>query len=161
MASRWQSFSPVWNQLQELNNGPLWNQLQSLQTEMNRVFDRWTGDGSPGRGFAVGYPVVNVWEDQESVYLEAELPGVDQRELEIYVTGGNQLTLKGTRNPGVPEKGIWHRQERPSGNFSRTLTLPFEVDRDKVEARFDSGVLCIKLAKHETAKPRKIVVKGE
>ena len=144
--SRWQTFSP------------LWNHLQQFQSEMNRLFDRWSDGGRPG---LAAFPPVNVWEDAEHAHVEAELPGLDLKDLEIYVSGGNQLTLKGERKPNVPEKGVWHRQERGFGQFVRTVTLPFPVDPEKVEGHFEHGVLLIKLAKHESAKPRKIVVKGE
>ena len=60
----------------------------------------------------------------------------------------------------MPEKGVWHRQERGFGAFTRQLALPFPVDADNVDARFENGVLLVKLAKHEAAKPRKIVVKS-
>jgi HSP20 family protein len=127
---------------------------------MNRLFDRY-GNGA-NRLFGLGgYPAVNLWEDNDNVYLEAELPGVEFKDLEIYVSGGNELTLKGERKPAVPERGVWHRQERTFGAFSRSLTLPFPVDPDKVEARLENGVLFVKLAKHEAAKPRKIKVKAE
>ncbi len=146
-ATRWQPFNPIWNQLQQ------------LQEDMNRVFERWSEDGGRLLGRSA-YPPVNVWEDAENIYVEAELPGLSLNDLEIYVTG-NQLTLKGERRQPVPEKAVWHRQERGFGTFSRTLTLPFDVDADKVDARFENGVLTVKLAKHESARPRKIAVKGE
>jgi HSP20 family protein len=146
--TRWQTFNPVWNQLQQ------------LQSEMNRLFERWT-DGGREPGTSGAYPPVNIWEDVDSIYVEAELPGLSLSDLEIYVTGGNQLTIKGERKHSLPEKGVWHRQERSYGNFVRTLTLPFDVNRDNVDARFEHGVLMVKLAKHESAKPRKILVKGE
>jgi HSP20 family protein len=60
----------------------------------------------------------------------------------------------------VPEKGVWHRQERGFGRFSRTVTLPFAVDASKVDAHFENGVLRVQLAKHESAKPRMIAVKA-
>jgi len=145
--SRWQSFSPVWNQLHQ------------FQDEMNRLFDRW-GNGNPFAGPAA-FPPLNVWEEGDQVYVTAELPGLNLNDLEIYVTGGNQLTLKGERKPCAPEKGVWHRQERAFGSFSRSLTLPFAVDADKVEARLENGVLAVKLTKHESARPRKIPVKAE
>lgn len=148
--SRWQSFNPVWNQL---------NQLQS---EMNQLFDRWGTDGGRFLGNLVGaFPPVNVWEDADAVHVEAELPGLDLKDLEIYVTGGNQLTIKGERKSQLPEKGVRHREERSFGAFSRVLALPFPVNADKVEARFDNGVLVVDLPKHEAAKPRKITVKSE
>jgi HSP20 family protein len=134
--------------------------MQQLQTEMNRLFDHW-GDGGRGRWFATSYPAVNVWEDAENVFVEAELPGLDPKDLEIHVTGGNQLTLKGERKESVPEKGVVHRQERGFGSFVRVVTLPFQVNADKVDAHFENGVLLIKLPKHEAAKPRKINVKGK
>ena len=147
--SRWQPF-----------NTPIWNTLQGLQREMSRVFDRWGQDGGSFFG-AAAYPAVNVWEDAENVFVEAELPGLDLKDLSIYVTGGNQLTIKGQRKQTTPEKGVWHRQERSFGQFTRVLTLPVNVDADKVDARFENGVLLVMLAKHESAKPRKITVKEE
>jgi HSP20 family protein len=146
--SRWQPFSPQWNPLQQ------------FQSEMNRLFDRWSGGAAPGAG-STAFPALNVWEEGEQVLVEAELPGLKLEDLEIYVTGGNQLTIKGERKPNVPEKSVWHRQERAFGTFSRSLTLPFPVDADKVDARLENGVLLLKLAKHESARPRKIPVKGE
>jgi HSP20 family protein len=147
--SRWQPF------------GSVWNELQQLQREMNRVFERWGEDGGRLLGLAPAYPPLNVWEDNDTVYVEAELPGLDLKDLEIYVTGGNQLTLKGQRKQPAVQKGVWHRQERNFGNFSRTVALPFAVDADHVDARFENGVLLVRLAKHESAKPRKITVKSE
>ena len=145
--SQWQPFG-----------SPVLNTLQGLQREMNRVFDRWGQDGASVFGFA-GYPAVNVWEDTDNVFVEAELPGLDLKDLTIYATGGNRLTIKGERKPYSPERAVWHRQERTSGSFERSLTLPVNVDAEKVDARFQNGVLLIKLAKHEAAKPRKITVK--
>ena len=146
--SRWQGFHP------------LWGQLQQFQGEMNRLFDRWGGPGTAGAGYAA-FPALNVWEEDDHVLVEAELPGLDLKDLDIYVTGNNQLTLKGQRKPVAPEKGVCHRQERGFGTFTRTLTLPFAVNADNVDARFENGVLRLKLAKHESAKPRKIQVKSE
>jgi HSP20 family protein len=147
--SRWQSFNPVWNQ------------LHHLQSEMNNLFDRWGTDSGRFLGLGVSFPAVNVWEDQDAVQVEAELPGLDLKDLEIYVTGANQLTIKGERKRQKPEQGVWHREERGFGAFTRTLTLPFPVNADKVEARFDNGVLRVTLPKHESSKPRKIPVKSE
>jgi HSP20 family protein len=137
------------------------NQLTQLQNEMNQLLNRVGEDGGRMLGLSGVFPPVNVWEDSDAVHVEAELPGLDLKDLEIYVTGGNQLTLKGERKQNVPEKGVCHREERSYGAFTRTLTLPFNVDADKVEARFENGVLLVRLPKHESAKPRKITVKAE
>lgn len=147
--NRWQTLDPVWNQ------------LQTFQGEMNRLFDRWGGDGAHALFGGRAFPAMNVWEEGDSVFVEAELPGQDLKDLEITVTGGNELTIKGSRKHDTPDKGVWHRQERVGGDFSRTLTMPFLVDADKVEARLENGVLKIRLTKHESARPRKIEVKGE
>jgi HSP20 family protein len=146
--SRWQSFGT-----------PVWNQLHQLQAEMNHLFDRWGHDGRRLLGLAA-YPPVNVWEDGDALHVESELPGLNLGDLEIYVTGGNQLTLKGKRQQVAPEKGVWHREERTFGEFSRVLTLPYPVDADKVDARFDNGVLHVLMPKAESARARKIVVKS-
>jgi HSP20 family protein len=140
---------------------PLWNHVRQLQGEVNRLFERWGDGGSLFRALTAVYPPVNVWEDAESVFVEAELPSIDPKALEIHVTGGDQLTLKGERQQIVPEKGVLHRQERGFGSFVRVLTLPSGVDADKVDARFENGVLLITMAKREAAKPRKITVKGD
>jgi len=139
---------------------PVWGPLQGLQGEMNRLFDRWFDVPASANG-VTAFPAVNMWEENDQILVEAELPGQDLKALELSVTGGNQLTIKGERKVPVKEKGVWHRQERGYGTFSRTLTLPFLVDAERVEAKLDNGVLLVRLAKHESAKPRKIVVKAE
>ena len=145
--ARWQPFTPAWEPFQQ------------LQTEMNRLFNRWAPESNGWQ--PAGEPAVNVWEEGDAAVLEAELPGVEFKDLEIFVTGGNHLTVKGVRKPLVPDKGVWHRQERPVGTFSRSLTLPYMIDADKVEAKLDNGVLRVRLPKHESARPRKITVKAE
>jgi HSP20 family protein len=135
---------------------PVWRSLNEMQHEVNRVFDRWGQ-----HPFGVGeFPAVNLWEEDGALYLEAELPGLELSDLEIFVTGHNQFTLKGERKPSVVEKGVQHRQERGYGKFTRTLTLPFAVDENKVEARFEHGVLKVRMPKHEAAMPRKIAIKA-
>jgi len=136
------------------------NPLQQFQGEVNRLLDQWIGGDSP-LSSAAGFPPVNVWEEGDNVHVEAELPGLDASTLEVLVAEGNQLTLKGERKKAAPEQGVWHRQERGGGAFSRTVPLPFLVDPNQVDARLENGVLHVKLAKHESARPRKITVKAE
>jgi len=140
--------------------GPFWNQLHNLSAEMNNLFERLDG-GAAFRAFAPTYPALNVWEEGENLFVEAELPGMQPADIEILITGGDQLTLKGERKPAAVEKSTMHRHERGFGKFERTLQLPYMVDAEKVEARFENGVLRIQLSKHEAARSRKIVVKGE
>ncbi len=139
----------------------LWGKMSQLRDEMDRLFESFgLGDGG-WPTLAVAYPAVNVWDDSDHVYAEAELPGMELNDLEIYVTSGNQLTIKGERKPWTPGQGVWHRQERGFGSFSRLIELPYDVDAERVEARFHNGVLTITMPKSEAAKPRKITVKTE
>jgi HSP20 family protein len=137
---------------------PVWTQLSELQGEMNRLFEQWGDRGRQFMGVAA-FPALNVWEDGESLYLEAELPGMELNDLEIFVTGHNQLTLKGERKPPVFDKAVQHRQERGFGTFIRSVTLPSPVDENQIDARFENGVLRLRMPKHEVAKPRKIEIK--
>ena len=135
---------------------PVWRSLNEMQHEVNRVFDRFGQ-----HPFGIGeFPAVNLWEEDGALYLEAELPGLELSDLEIFVTGHNQFTLKGERKLPTVEKGVQHRQERGYGKFTRTLTLPFAVDESQIEARFEHGVLKVRMPKHEQAMPRKIAIKA-
>jgi HSP20 family protein len=129
-----------------------------LQEEMDRLFNRW---GVTGRTAAQAFPPVNLWEDQNNLYVETELPGLELNDLEIYVTGENQLSIKGQRKQPDTTGGTWHRQERGQGGFSRVVELPSLVTSDAVSAEFKNGVLLITLPKREGSKPRKIEVKGD
>lgn len=136
-----------------------WSPFVGMQEEMNRLFDRW-GMNSPRTFARTQYPPLNLWEDDDHLYVEAELPGFELSDLEIYVTGENQLSLKGERKQPQLEDGTWHRQERGHGSFSRVVELPTAVDAEKVSAEFKHGVLTITMAKREELKPRRIEVKA-
>lgn len=137
--------------------GDVRTEINRLHDEMNRLFGRY---GNGARTLApVSYPPLNLWEDENNLYLEAELPGFNLDDLEMFVTGDNQFSIKGERKQPELEKGTWHRQERGYGNFSRLLELPSAVDSDKVSGEFKDGVLTVTLPKKEEAKPRRIEVK--
>jgi len=148
MTSRWH---PLSDMRTEVNR---------LQDEMNRLFDRWGVSGGRMFSRAPAFPALNVWEDDDNLFVEAELPGLELDDLEIYVTGENQLSLKGERKVPTLEKGTWHRQERGYGAFSRLVELPYGVKADRVTAQFRNGVLTVTLPKREEVKPRKIEVKS-
>jgi HSP20 family protein len=149
LATRWEPFNNLWHEMDRFRRG------------MDQLLGQLGTEGRNAPGLAVQYPPVNVWQDEGNLYVEAELPGMKQDDLEIYVTEGDQLTVQGERRPYTPEKGVWHRQERGFGRFGRTFTLPVPVDADKVEARFEHGVLHLTLPKSEQARPRRITVKAE
>ena len=145
-----------WEPFRELRN-----EMSRFQRGMDRLFGRWGIEFPIRPALAVSYPAVNLWEDDDFVYAEAEVPGLKLPDLEITVTADNRLTLKGKREPAAPGKVEWHRQERGFGAFERAIELPVSVDAAKVEARQENGVLSIKMAKSAAAKPRKIPVKAE
>jgi HSP20 family protein len=126
--------------------------------EINRLHDVGRFFQRPNPFVAGAIPLVNVWEDEHTVYAETDLPGVDTASLDVSVTEGNRLAIAGERKPMDIAGGAWRRQERGSGTFQRTLTLPTLVDPNKVTAKYDSGVLRITLPKAEAAKPRRIPV---
>lgn len=135
-------------------------QMQKLEREMNRLFyDQPVNGLSRGRTMPKSeYPAINAWEDENTLTLEAELPGVLPEDLDVQVHGGNQLTIKGSR-AATEGDGAWHRQERGHGSFARTLKLPVDVDADNVEAELKNGLLVVKLQKRPEFQPRKIEVK--
>lgn len=135
-------------------------EVNRLRDEMDRLFGRYADQRGPSAA-ARSYPPVNVWEDDDHLFVEAELPGVKADELEIYVTAGNQLSLKGQRRRIDEPAGVWHRQERGEGNFSRTVELPYQVESDKVSAQFRHGVLTLTLPKSPEVKPRRITVQAD
>jgi len=129
--------------------------LLRLHDQMNRLFENFFEDLPQVRPYGASYPALNLWEDADNAYVEAELPGLTLDDVEVFLTG-NELTINGERRIPNQENANWHRRERSQGRFSRRVTIPWAVDADKVEARLSDGVLCIKLPKSESAKPRKV-----
>ena len=148
LATRWQ---PV---------DTMWPRMKRLQEEMEQWFGRGAGMTDPRRFAHSVFPLLNAWEDDNNLYVEAELPELELSDLEIIVNGDNQLSIKGERKQPERENGRWHRQERGHGSFSRTCELPQYVDSDKVTAEFKHGVLTITLPKRQEARARRIEVKA-
>jgi HSP20 family protein len=125
---------------------------------MDRLFQ--SGFGLERAPWRVGvYPLVNVSEDRDHIYVRAELPGVKSEDLDITIQD-NSLILRGERKIATEEKQVnFHRRERESGFFRRVVALPTLIHPDKVDATFKDGILTVKLAKPEAAKPRQIKVK--
>lgn len=142
LATRWEPFA----------------HMNRLRSEMDRLLDHW-GEGRPQQYSRSTFPPLNLWENDDSLFVEAELPGFGLDDLEIMVTGGNQLNIQGERKPPELEGGAWHRRERGFGKFSRSIELPGYVDSENVTAEFKNGVLTITLPKREEVKPRRIEVK--
>jgi HSP20 family protein len=136
-----------------------WLPFQSLREEMDRLLAAtWpTFADRLMPVFVRGQPLMNVWEKDDAVMVEMELPGVKSEQLDISVVG-NELSVK-VDQPDTAKEGVtYHRRERPVGKFTRVVRLPTEVDAGRVEAELRNGVLTITLPKSEKAKPRRITV---
>jgi HSP20 family protein len=133
----------------------IWNEMSRLSREMDRLF----GEARAESGAGV-FPPLNLYDDGESLVVRAEVPGIDPNDLEINATF-NALTIKGERKRSeTGDKVSFHRRERSHGTFSRTISLPQEIDPSKVQASYKLGVLEVMLPKAEAAKPRKIEIKS-
>ena len=134
-------------------------ELRGLHDEMNRLFS----GAVPERGeFARGAwsPSVDIFEDENRLIVEAELPGMNREDFEVSVEN-NVLTLKGERKFEKKTDGDnYHRVERSYGAFTRQFTLPQTVTAEGATADFDNGVLRIGLPKREETKARKIEITG-
>ena len=135
-------------------------ELATLQERMNRLFsDQFNGhSGSESLTAGSFVPPVDVYEDEHGIQLKMEVPGIDEKDIDIRLEN-NLLTVTGQRQLAKEEKEEnFHRIERRYGSFSRTFTLPNSVDNEKVSASYDKGVLKIALAKRAEAKPKQIKV---
>ena len=134
-----------------------------VRDEMDKLFNGLLENAAAGMPLAgLGrrcFPAVNVWEDGENLFAEVEIPGLKMENLEVLVLG-DELTIKGTRSESNEEGVRYHRRERGTGDFSRVVRLPVEIDADKVRAALRDGVLTITLPKAPAVLPRKIPVKS-
>ena len=133
-----------------------------LRNEMDQLFDDCFQPVSVFGPFAAPwervFPALNVWEDEQNLFAEAEVPGLSMEDVELTVVG-NELTIQGKRSQDEREGVTFHRRERVVGTFTRTLRFPIEIDAEKVTAVLEQGVLTITLPKVEAAKSRRIEVK--
>ena len=134
-------------------------ELYSLQSRMSRLFEEQYG-GSREDSLTAGafVPPVDIYEDEHSIQLKPEVPGIDEKDLDIKVEN-NTLTVTGERKFEKEEKEEnFHRVERRYGSFSRSFTLPNTVNTEDISAGYDTGVLKIRLGKRAEAKPKQIKV---
>ncbi len=131
-------------------------EINQLQEEMNRNYPSFRN-----RRSASAYPRFNVWEGADGLVITTELPGLTVDDIDISVEG-DVLTLKGEKHlPEMDEKHSFVRKERDFGKFSRTVRLPYRIDPNGVSAKFNNGVLTLKLNRPEEEKPKKIQVNVE
>jgi HSP20 family protein len=132
----------------------------SLQDRVNRLFrEAQGGDGrEESLTTSTFAPAVDVYEDEHNVTLKIEVPGIDEKDIDVRIEN-NTLTVQGERKFSKEEKEEnFRRVESRYGSFTRTFTLPNTVDSERVEAHYDKGVLKVQLAKKSEAKPKQIKV---
>ena len=136
-------------------------EFSTLQDRMNRLFrESYSGEGRDESLTTSSFaPAVDVYEDEHKVTLKIEVPGIDEKEIDVRVEN-NTLTVHGERKIEKEEKKEenYRRVERQYGSFTRTFTLPTTVDSEKVSATYDKGVLKVNLPKKAEAKPKQIKV---
>ena len=141
---RWDPFREMW----------------TLRRMMDRVFDdalsTSESDSEPaGWGLAL-----DVFEDKDTYQIKASVPGIKPDELEITYTN-DTLTINGeTKSEEERENARFHLRERRYGKFARSISLPSQVDADKIEATYDAGVLTLRLPKSEEIKPKRIAIQS-
>jgi HSP20 family protein len=136
-----------------------YRELNSLQDRVNRVFHESFSEGKDDSLATSNFaPAVDVYEDEHNVTLKIDVPGIDEKDIDVRVEN-RTLTVHGERKFEKEEKEEnYRRVERQYGSFSRTFTLPATVDTESVSADYDKGVLKIKLAKKAEAKPKQIKI---
>ncbi|AMV24276.1 Spore protein SP21 [Gemmata sp. SH-PL17] len=137
--------------------GVFLHEVTAAGDEFAALCTRLAGQDAPAATFPI-----NVWQDENAVFVEGDLPGVDRASLDVTVTGGDTLTIRAERPAATPAEGTaWLRRERAIGKFSRILNLSTLVDAEKVEASYVNGVLKVTLPKVAAVKPRTVPIKAE
>ena len=130
--------------------------------EVGDLFDRFfrdlpgNGEGGMTRGW---HAPVAIWDDNQHVFVEVEVPGLTQDDLEVVVHQGN-LRIWGERKLPDGDRNYWHN-ERTFGRFERLIALPDVVDPDSINAEMRAGILSIALQKRPEAQPKKVCIKAE
>ena len=134
--------------------------LITLREKMNRLFEEAASSRGEERDFASGTwtPSVDIYENEHELVLTAEIPGIDDNDIEIRVED-NTLTLSGDRKfEKETKEENYHRIERAYGSFYRSFSIPHYIDPEKIQAEHENGVLKILMPKKPELKPRKVKV---
>ncbi len=144
-----------------INRWDPFGEMMTLREAMNSLFEDSYVSPSTGRGGTLGMPL-DVAETKEGFIVEASLPGVKPENLDITLQD-NILTISGEtrQEQSTGEKPNYHRVERRYGRFSRSVSLPTQVQSDKVEAHLENGILRLEIPKAEAVRPRKITVNAQ
>ncbi len=143
-----------WSDLDQLMGA-----MELFRNRMNSLFNEGDRPYVPGQVWigAETFPRTNLSDTGDNLEVVAELPGIAKEDVNVKIQG-NYLEISGTRTSDAPEGYAAHRTERGTASFSRSFTLPYDVDAGKVEATLKDGLLRMKLPKSEAAKPRQIAI---
>lgn len=134
--------------------------LLALGEEMEDLVSRFWGEESDNWPIGRLCPCLDLSESASNIEVRLDVPGAKPEDFDIQISG-NLLTISGERKEEKEEKGrTWHRAERRTGSFSRSISLPCRVEEDKVQAEYRDGVLTVTLPKSEEAKAHKIAIKS-
>jgi HSP20 family protein len=131
--------------------------MTRLRNQLSRFIDDSQQQAAPTERERLWRPPVDVYEDEDAVTLQLDLPAVDRESLDVQVTG-EELVIRGERKWSKPAQGTVLHSERPYGQFHRAFRLGIPVNQSDVAATYRDGVLTIRLPKAETVKPRRIEV---
>ena len=127
----------------------------SLQQALEAIRDsNWLESGTSGGG---GYPPINVFRKGEDLVAVAEVPGIEKKDIEVQVRG-NVVRIAGSKTLNYGDKASIHRRERLAGRFDRAISLPVEIDAERVKAECHDGVLAVYLPRAERDRPKAIQV---
>jgi HSP20 family protein len=138
------------------------NGISDMAREMERTFDALAREFTPIHSVGTNRtspPALNVWQDERAMHVELEAPGFGEDQIDVTISG-DTVTISGEREQVTPDGAQAVRVERSLTKFSRALTLPFEIDQEKVDATLESGVLRLTLPKAESELPRKVAVRA-
>ncbi|MBW2145868.1 MAG: Hsp20/alpha crystallin family protein [Deltaproteobacteria bacterium] len=146
-----------WRRRSEVD--PLRRELQELHREMDRMFGRFFGDWfSSEPALGKWSPMVDLSETTDNLVVRVEVPGMSPKDIQISLVG-NTLSIKGEKKQEKKEKEEnFYRVERSYGSFSRSISLPCDIEQDKVDAAYKDGILTITMPKSETAKAKEIKI---
>ena len=152
MLTRWEPFGGL------RRRNDVFSEMTGIQQEMNRLFDEFFGERRSGLAEGNWLPAVDVSENDADIVVRAELPGMTQNDIQLNLQD-NVLTLTGEKKQETKdEQKNYHRTECSYGSFTRSFTLPANVNQEQIKATFKDGVLEIVLPKAEEAKAKKIAI---
>jgi HSP20 family protein len=141
-----------------LSEGSLFSEVRRLEQELDELLGGATSWSSGIRSLPAGtFPAINVGSTGEQITVYVFAPGIDPKSLDIQLQQ-NLLSISGVRQDAREQGVTYYRQERFRGEFRRTLTLPEDVDPDKVEAKYREGIVEISVKRRESNKPRQIAI---